>query len=34
VTILVAFSTSVLSDPQTIAPAVVPLIQKSLLGKS
>jgi chemotaxis protein MotB len=34
VTILVAFSTSVFSDPQTIAPAVVPLIQKSLLGKS
>jgi chemotaxis protein MotB len=34
VTILVAFSTSVLSDLQTIAPAVVPLIQKSLLGKS
>lgn len=34
VTILVAFSTSVTPGPQTIAPAVVPLIQKSLLGKS
>ncbi len=34
VTILVAFSTSLLSSPQNIAPAAAPLIQKSLLGKS
>ncbi|MCU0559378.1 MAG: OmpA family protein [Desulfobacterales bacterium] len=34
VTILVAFSTSVTAGPQTIAPAVVPLIPKPLLGNS
>ncbi len=34
VTILVAFSTSILSAPQEVAPAAVPLIQKPVLGKS
>jgi chemotaxis protein MotB len=34
VTILVAFSTSLLSNPQNIAPAALPLIHKPLLGKS
>jgi chemotaxis protein MotB len=34
VTILVAYSTSILSAPKDIAPAAVPLIQKPALGKS
>ncbi|RPJ73936.1 MAG: hypothetical protein EHM15_06175, partial [Desulfobacteraceae bacterium] len=34
VTILVAFSTSMGSAPQEVAPAAVPLIQKPVLGKS